>query len=336
MRLLMTAAARELLGGRLDAMAPDLELVLMDAEGRCSLADQPGQALEPAEVRPDLVWLSTDTFERELLPSMFGVVLDPAASVRWIQTFNAGLDNPVWKMVMERGTRLCKSSAQAPVIAEYVMAHALSLIVPVDRQRELQADHSWERTPYRDVGLTRWVIVGFGPIGQELAARLAPFEVHLTVVRRSPEAPGADAVTTMDRLHELLPEADVVVLACASNDETRGMADEAFFAAMAPGSILINIGRGDLVDEDALRTALDRSRPATAVLDVTGVEPLPEDSWLWDHPAIRLSAHTSSAGAGTVARGTQLFLDNLRRFLADQPLLNEAPPSEVGITRSSG
>lgn len=333
MRLLLSASGQALLGDRLEAVAPGLELVVMDANGSCLLD---GEVLEPADVQPDLVWLSLDNYLDDLLTQMFGVILDPSSTVQWIQTFNAGLDSPawLWTAVLERGIQLCKGSAQAPPIAEYVLAHALSLIVPVERQRSLQADHDWQRTPFQEVSQTRWLLVGYGPIGQEIAQRLAPFGAHLTVVRRGPTAPGADDVTTLDHLPEVLPDADVVVLACASTDETRGLADAAFFLALRPGAMLINIARGDLIDEDALRGGLDRSQPATAVLDVTATEPLPSDHWLWDHPKVRLSAHTSSAGEGTPSRGAELFLENLRRFLADEPLLNEA--SSLAVPQGDG
>jgi phosphoglycerate dehydrogenase-like enzyme len=122
-----------------------------------------------------------------------------------------------------------------------------------------------------------------------------------------------------------------VVLACALNDDTRGMCDAAFFQVVKPGAILINIGRGALVDEDALKAGLERDQPGHAVLDVFAVEPLPADSWFWDHPKVRVSAHTSNSGDGNVGRGDDLFLENLRRYLARETLLNEADPSEVGL-----
>jgi len=109
------------------------------------------------------------------------------------------------------------------------------------------------------------------------------------------------------------------------------MCDAAFFKALKPGAILINIGRGGLIDEDALRAGLDRGQPAHAVLDVFATEPLPPDSWFWDHPKVRVSAHTSNSGDGNLARGDELFLDNLARYLAKQPLRNEADPAEVGL-----
>ncbi len=109
------------------------------------------------------------------------------------------------------------------------------------------------------------------------------------------------------------------------------MCDAAFFQALKPGAILLNIGRGGLVDEDALKAGLDRDQPAHAVLDVFQTEPLPADSWFWDHPKVRVSAHTSNSGDGNLGRGDALFLENLRRYLAKEPLLNEADPSEVGL-----
>ena len=249
-----------------------------------------------------------------------------------MQIFAAGVDNPAFKMVMGKGLRLSKSSAQAPAIAEYVMAHALSLLHPIAEQRRVQGDREWTYVNFREIGSTRWLMVGFGAIGTEIAKRLHPFGAPLTVVRRSPapEPLAADVRPTADLL-TLLPDADVVVLACALNDETRGMADAAFFAAMKPGALLINIARGGLVDEAALKAGLDRDQPAMAVLDVFETEPLPADAWFWDHPKVRVTGHCSNAGDGVLARGDPLFLENLRRYRAGEPLLNEASLSEVGL-----
>jgi phosphoglycerate dehydrogenase-like enzyme len=328
-QILVSAAALERIGGRLAVVAPAADVVTVSSDGSWSRAGAP---IERAAVRPDVVWLSTDTFGTDVLRTLFQVVVADDSTVQWVQTFNAGLDLPVWRTVLERGIRLTKSSAQAAPIAEYVVAHALSLIVPIDQQRALQERHEWAMTPYRDISETQWTLVGYGAIGREIAARVVPFGVDLRVVRRTPQ-PSDDAseVVGLDELPRLLPDADVVVLAAASNDETRGLADDAFFHALKPGAIFVNIARGNLIDEDALRAGLDRSQPATAVLDVMATEPLPPEHWMWDHPGVRVTAHTSNSGRGTRRRGDELFLDNLARFLAGDELRNEAAPFEVGL-----
>jgi phosphoglycerate dehydrogenase-like enzyme len=135
----------------------------------------------------------------------------------------------------------------------------------------------------------------------------------------------------MSGLPNVLPQSDVVVLANSLNDATRYMANDKFFAAMKEGSILINIARGALIDDAALQRGLAQNKPAHAVLDVFEPEPLPSDNWMWTHPKVRISGHTSNAGHGTPGRGDTLFLENLKRYLANEPLLNEAHKSEVGL-----
>jgi phosphoglycerate dehydrogenase-like enzyme len=265
------------------------------------------------------------------LPTFFARLLQ-ANNPQWVQIMFAGLDNPVFKQIMGKGIRLTKSSAQAIPIAEHVIAHAFSLIVPIDQQRDAQAKKQWRRTPFREIGQTHWTVVGFGSIGKEIARRVRPFGTRITAVRRSPAPdPLADRVIDLAGLPGVLPDSDVVVLANSLNEETRGMADDRFFGAMKQGAILINIARGALIDEAALQRGLARDKPAHAVLDVFDTEPLPETSWMWTHPKVRVSAHTSNAGDGTPGRGDVLFLENLKRYLAGQPLLNEASKSEVGL-----
>ena len=330
MQILMTKAASDRVAEHVAAIVPEAQIVTAVTAEAYELAGQP---IEKDAIDPEVVWLSLDSYASGTLGALYGRLMK-AEAPRWTQIMAAGIDNPIFRNILEKGVRLSKSSAQATPIAEYVVAHALSLQIPIRAQAVLQARHEWKTTPYHELGHTRWLMAGFGNIGHEIARRIKPFGVHLTVVRRSPAADGelADQVITLKDMHAELPQADVVVLACALNDETRNLCDEAFFRAMKPGAILINIGRGGLVDEEALRAGLDRDQPAHAVLDVFQTEPLPADSWFWDHPKVRVSAHTSNSGDGNLARGDALFLENLRRYLANEPLLNEADPSEVGLT----
>jgi phosphoglycerate dehydrogenase-like enzyme len=130
-------------------------------------------------------------------------------------------------------------------------------------------------------------------------------------------------------LPEYLPQADAVVLCAPLNDRTRHLANSGFFAAMKPGSVLANVGRGALVDEDALLAALERGAPAHAVLDVFETEPLPAESPFWGHPRVSLSAHCSGVTGAQDGRNQALFLDNLGRYVAGKPLLYEVDPADV-------
>ena len=328
MQVLVSEAAHARVADGLAAMGADLDVVTIDPAG---VLKRGGMPIDPAGVDPEVFWISLDLYPTAQLPSFFGRILQGTRG-KWAQVFAAGLDNPGFKRLMAKGLRLSKSTAQSPPIAEYVMAHALSLLHPVAEQRRAQDAHQWKRVRFREIASTRWLLVGFGAIGRGIAERLHPFGAHLTVVRRSPAPePLAAEVRPTSELIGLLPEADVVILACALNAETRGIAGPAFFAAMKPGSLLINIARGGLVDEAALQAGLGRDQPGQAVLDVFETEPLPADAWFWDHRKVRVTGHCSNAGDGVDARADALFLENLRRYRAGEPLLNEAKLSEVGL-----
>jgi len=327
MQAFLFRAAYDRIAARLPAVAPDLDVVVLEPDGGLSLR---GQVFDPADLRPEIWWLSLEAFGDQRR-DYFGRLRDNAEA-RWVQTAFAGVEHPSFKPLARPELRVTNSSAQAPAIAEYVTIHALSLLHPIAEQARHQAAHEWTPINFREVGQTRWLIIGFGHIGQEIAARAKAFGAHVEAVRRRAAAEGlADAISTLADLPSRLPQADVVVLACALNDETRDLANPAFFGAMKPGAILINIGRGGLLDEGALRAGLDADQPAHAVLDVFKTEPLPADSWLWDHPKVRVTPHASNRGALTGARGDALFLENLGRYVRGEPLLNPVDPADIGV-----
>jgi phosphoglycerate dehydrogenase-like enzyme len=327
MQALLLRAAYDRIADRLATVAPDLEIAIQEPDGPLTCR---GQTVDPADLKAEIYWLTTDAFGRRGHGYLEKLATSPAA--RWVQTVFAGVENPMFKPLARPGLTVTNSSAQAPAIAEYVTIHALSLLHPIAEQAAQQRQHAWTPVAFREVGQSRWLIVGFGHIGQEIAKRAKAFGATVEAVRRNPDTEGlADAVSTLADLPQRLPQADVVVLACALNDETRDLAKAEFFAAMKPGAILINIGRGGLLDEDALRSALDADKPAHAVLDVFKTEPLPADSWLWDHPKVRVTPHASNRGALTGERGEALFLENLGRYLRGEPLRNPVRPEDIGV-----
>ncbi len=311
---------------RLPAAAKDVEFVTVDDSGVLKLN---GREIAIEEANPDVGWMSVELFGAPASRNFF-ITLLKAPGLKWVQSAAAGFDNPAFKSLVGNGARLTTNNAQALSMAEYVLWGVLEHFQRGGERRAAQVKHEWVRLPYREIGRMRWLIVGFGAIGQAVAVRAASFGAHITGVRRTPGPhPLAQAMATPDQIRSLLPESDVVVLLVPLSSATAKMVDAGFLAAMKPGSVLVNIGRGDLVDEPALLAALEAGKPEHALLDVFQEEPLPADSPFWDHPRVTLTGHASSIGDGLGPRGEALFLDNLDRYLTGQPLLHEADPKDV-------
>jgi phosphoglycerate dehydrogenase-like enzyme len=319
--LLLAKDACSRIKTEIKAICPDMEFVLIDAKGDLS---HNGKDVAIEEVKPDIAWMSFDLFKHKVMPEFADFAMR-AGSVKWMHTFSAGLDRPLYRDLFNQGIRITKSSAQATAIAEYVISNVMTLFQGAFERKAHQKAHRWKTTPFRELWRTSWLIIGFGNIGQEVAKRLRGFDCEVTAVRRTKEKhPYADAMITLSDLPEHLARADVVVLACALNQETRRLADQKFFQSMKPESTFVNIARGGLVDEAAFIQALNSGVPQYAVLDVFDSEPLPEDSPLWALKNTIITPHCSYAGSGTSYRRDLLFLENLRRFLTDEPLPNEA------------
>ena len=312
-RLLIHPDGWQRLEAEIREIDPDVVPLSLDEEGLIRAADG----------GPEAAWFGVDVL-RHGQGKRYLDYIEAQDSVRWLQTLHAGLDNPVYDRLLAKPIRISNSSAQAIAIAEYVMANVLAVMQPIDAQREAQAAGRWRPMRFREVAGGTWLLIGLGNIGREIATRAAAFGVRVVGVRRSgaPVA-GVDEVGTQADLPRLLPAADVIVLCCSLSEETRRMADAGFFAQVKQAAVLVNIGRGGLMDEAALLAGLEQDRPSCAILDVFDIEPLPPESPLWAHPKVRLTAHCSNAGNGTAGRGDQLFLDNLRRYLAGDKLMNE-------------
>ncbi|MFN3213849.1 MAG: NAD(P)-dependent oxidoreductase [Henriciella sp.] len=215
------------------------------------------------------------------------------------------------------------SHEQSDAIAEWVVWAGLDYFQGGARRREAQAAKNWTRLPFREIAGSKWLIIGFGAIGQACGRRLRALGADVTGVRRSGGTdPAADRIIPPGDVMAALPDMDVALLSLPLTDATENIADAAFFDAMANGSLFMNVGRGGLVDEGALMSALNTGAPAEAYLDVVREEPLPPESSIWSHPRITLTPHISALTEGSKVRTDAVFLENLELFLAGKPLRN--------------
>jgi phosphoglycerate dehydrogenase-like enzyme len=267
-----------------------------------------------------------------LLRSGFpGSVLDHVLSrtprLRWIHSASAGVDQVATPTVRSRGITVTNSRGVfSRPIAEYVVMMLLAISHRLPQLLELQRERTWQPLRGTELGGRTVGILGYGSIGSEIAALLEPFGTRVLATRRRPQlgAQGRSNVEIFgeDATERVLGESDVVVLTAPLTDDTAGMIGAAQLQAMRESAWLINIARGRLVDETALRRALESGWIAGAVLDVFNEEPLSADSPAYATPNLIVTPHTSWSSDRVVERGIELFVGNLRRYLAGDPLEN--------------
>lgn len=218
-----------------------------------------------------------------------------------------------------------------PVVAEHVIALVFALAKKIPEAVRLQQKHTWgqemlwKKPPRpREVSGATLGLIGLGSIGREVARKAAALGMTVVAVRENPakETPQAvDQVYSPLALDQLLQQSDFIVLAAPVTAATQGMINAERFARMKPDAYLINVGRGPLIDEAALIDALSIHKIAGAALDVFTEEPLPADSPLWDLPNLLITPHSAGLTEKLWERHYSFFSDNLRRFLAGEPLL---------------
>jgi phosphoglycerate dehydrogenase-like enzyme len=215
-------------------------------------------------------------------------------------------------------------------IAEYVVGAVLTHFQQTQRWREAQAERAWRHHEFRDVWGTTWLVVGVGAIGAAVSTRARAFGARVLGVRRHPTGDeSVDELVPPAALVAAVPRADVVVLAAPATAATQQLVNDELLAAARPGSVLVNVARGALVDEAALLRALDRGRPEAAILDVFATEPLPPDSPLWGHPRVVVTPHSAAGGDGRLGRAADLFVENLGRYRRGEPLVHEVDPADL-------
>lgn len=250
--------------------------------------------------------------------------LAAAPDVAWVHSASAGVDG-ILPHLADRPNVLLTESGEAygPPIGEVILGLILHAAKRFGTFHDRQRAHKWKGERLAEL-LGRTVgIVGLGPIGRAAAARCRACGMHVLGLRRSARTtPEVDETLGPDGLPRLLVESDYVVLACPLTDETRGLLGAAALARLRPTAVVVNIGRGALIDTAALVEALEAGRLGGACLDVTDPEPLPADHALWDAPNCFITPHVAGGGDPALfARLTDRFLENVRRYGCGEPLL---------------
>jgi phosphoglycerate dehydrogenase-like enzyme len=252
-----------------------------------------------------------------------------AAGVRWVQLSGTGVDS-VPPAVFAGRTVTCARGASAVPISEWVIAAILAWAKRMPETFLSEPPPYWNfPAPTLDrVEGSTLALVGLGGIGTAIAHRALAFGMHVRAMRRtgapSPVA-GVEVVRTIDAL---LPGAAHLVLAAPATARTRHVLDADAFGRMTPGAHLVNIARGSLVAQDALRAALDDGTVAMATLDTVDPEPLPAGHWMYSHPKVRLTAHISWYTPELLQAAVDILIDNLGRYARGEPLLHVVDPDE--------
>ena len=247
--------------------------------------------------------------------------------LRWVQGTSAGIGGFLDRTGLA-GTGLVFTTAagvHGVPLAEFALLGLLYFAKGMPALASAKAARRWQRYAGSQVAGSRVLLVGLGGAGRAVARLLAAAGVEVRGAGRPGrryDVPGVASYVASDQLHQVLPEVDALVLACPLTEQTRGLIGAAELALMRQGSVLVNISRGPVVDEEALVGALRAGHLGGACLDVFATEPLPAESPLWDMPNVIVSPHSAATVAAENGLLTDLFIDNLQRWLAGKPLRN--------------
>ena len=290
-------------------------------------ADPAGRLPDADCERIEIAFFSTDVFPDH--SRQFFSAARKAPRLKWLHAFNVGVDHPIFAELLERGVRVTTSAGStAEPIAQTAVMGLLALARGFPRWLVNQRTRTWSperRNLPRDLKEQTAVVLGLGRIGAEIARLAQALGLKVIGVRRGARR----AEDTVDELHApaalpgLLARCDWLFIACPLTDETRGLIGAQAISTLPKGARVINVARGEIVDEGALIEALRGGHLAGAYLDVTATEPLPADSPLWDLPNVLVTPHNSGAAAGNNVRVLEIFLDNLGRWQRGAPLVNE-------------
>jgi phosphoglycerate dehydrogenase-like enzyme len=262
-----------------------------------------------------------------------------APNLKWVHCGHSGLTRSARPEVFDKGLVVTGSAGRsAAALAQHAFYFALALTFNARKLFENQARHVWrcatDAPLHASLAGKTVGIVGFGHTGKEMASLGRAFQMKVIAFNRSarPASPLVDKMWSSEEgetLDELIATSDVIMLATQLTDETYHLFSTAEFQRMKPSAFIINMARGDVIDEDALIHALRNGEIAGAGLDVFSREPLPEDSQLWDIPNVVITPHQTPALPDKEARALAVLLENVRRYRDEQPMLNALRKADV-------
>lgn len=254
-----------------------------------------------------------------------GTMTEAAPKLRWVQATSAGIGAFVQRHGLDEADLILTTAAgtHAAPLAEFAITGALHFVKDVPGLLAAQREHRWQRGVCGQLVGRRATVVGLGSIGRRVVELYSALGLEVTGVGR----PGGHydlpvRVVDTDGLDAELPDTDILVLACPLTAQTTNLINAARVALLPPGAIVVNLARGAVIDEAALTSALASGHLTGAALDVFTIEPLPDDSPLWDLPNVLISPHSASTAAQENAALTDLFIDNLQRYLDGRQLRN--------------
>ncbi|WP_233204786.1 D-2-hydroxyacid dehydrogenase [Limnohabitans sp. 15K] len=327
LRILMSRQSIDLLGASVSAAMGQFPFELISLE----------EAVAAQRTDADVAFISREvtgtSTKHEIHPALEQVytLLRQSADLQWVHIHSAGADRQIYLDLLARGVQVSTSSgANAQVVATVALAGILALARRFPQLWAEQRDRQWipmmgERMP-RDLPGQTATIVGWGPIGQKLGSLLQALGMNVQAVRQQAhtktEAESV-AMVSFEDWQQVLPKTDWLVLACPLTLKTRQLVNAGALALLPPGAHLVNVARGEVVDELALVAALQSGRLGGAFLDVFAHEPLPVDSPLWAMPQVMVTPHAAGHSDGNETRVGQIFLDNLRCWTTGLPLRNK-------------
>jgi D-2-hydroxyacid dehydrogenase (NADP+) len=314
-KLLMSEQARARLQGRIDALVrrtnPSATIRYLDVNA---------SSADIAFVSRDVTGFST---KQVILPATqtFYDALDRSHDLKWVHIHSAGMDRAIYQSLAARGVAVTTSAGNnAKIVAQSALGGLLALARRMHYLGRAQQAREWkplqgEMTP-RDLAKQTVVIVGWGEIAQQLAKYLTMLELNVIIVRKQMGMPAGSLETvTLEQLNGVLPRADWLILACPLTPETHHLIDTDSLRRLPKSAYLINIARGQIVDENALLKVLKEGALAGAFLDVFEHEPLAKTSELWGLPNVIITPHSAGFSDGNESRVDEIFLTKLEHWL---------------------